>query len=155
MLLLSGACLAGTFMSPCPNTWLCLMEVVLNLGMVAEVGIRFVALGKLFWLSYWNIIDVALVPLCMITLMLILFTPCSESSRGEMEFEDLLLLFRNGVVLSRLVLVLQKNRTQLGSTPRNIDFSGIPTLDPMGDLVPGGRQLPLWDAHMDGLEDFI
>lgn len=97
----------------------------------------------------------AFIPLCLATLTLLLFTPCTPTRRGEMELEDILLLFRNAVVLSRLVLVLQKNRTQLGNTTKNIDL-GNPGLDLMGDIVPGGKLLPAWDAQWDGLEeDFI
>ncbi|KAJ3150472.1 hypothetical protein HDU86_006645 [Geranomyces michiganensis] len=152
MLALSLACLAGTYLNPCPGPWICTMEIIVNMGMVAEVCVRFVALGKIFWLSYWNIVDLALVPLCLLTFVIILFTPCSASSRGELELEDMLLVFRNGVVLSRLASVVQKNRTQLGAQTRNIDLL---TIDPMGDVVPGGRALPLWDVHMDGMDDFI
>ncbi|KAI8587018.1 hypothetical protein BDZ88DRAFT_399164, partial [Geranomyces variabilis] len=147
MLALSVACLAGTYFNPCPGPWICTMEIIVNTGMVAEVCVRVVALKKLFWLSYWNIVDLALVPLCLLTFVIVLFTPCSASSRGELEFEDMLLIFRNGVVLSRLAAVVQKNRTQLGVQPRNIDLM---TIDPMGDVVPGGRALPLWDVHMEG-----
>ncbi|KAJ3005859.1 hypothetical protein HKX48_000429 [Thoreauomyces humboldtii] len=195
MLLLSLACLVGSYKSVCPGFALCALEIILNLGMLAEVSVRFLALGKvtkqtregcawaimplfllyfdgvyrspesliailfslpqLFWQSYWNVLDIALVPLCLVTLMLILFTPCSAASRGEMEVEDLLLLFRNGVVLSRLLAVLQKNRSRLGQAPKNIDLGGTGGIDLMTDAVAGGRSLPLWDMHQDGLEDFI
>ncbi|KAI8816384.1 uncharacterized protein EV422DRAFT_478689, partial [Fimicolochytrium jonesii] len=110
MLVMSVTCLVWAYYVPCPGAWFYVLEVCVNGAMLVEVGVRFCALGKHFWTSPWNLLDLALTPICLVTLFLLLLTPCSPSRTDEMEFEDILLVVRNGVVLARLLWVLGKNR---------------------------------------------
>ncbi|KAJ3060691.1 hypothetical protein HK102_009401, partial [Quaeritorhiza haematococci] len=76
--------------------------------MIIEVTIRYIALGKLFWKSPWNIADIFLVALCILTLGYLSFESCGNRARNTEAFADtLLLVIRNGVQFGRLVVVIR------------------------------------------------
>ncbi|KAJ3077961.1 hypothetical protein HDU79_006647 [Rhizoclosmatium sp. JEL0117] len=104
--------------------------------MIVEVLIRVNAMGKNFWKSIWNVIDIALVFLCILTLFWLLFGECQiDSANWETELDAVLLIARNAIQLFRLVSVMNKNRQQLlgRNTPAAIDFSNAaPTVDYLG-----------------------
>ncbi|KAI9098643.1 hypothetical protein DFS34DRAFT_618302 [Phlyctochytrium arcticum] len=157
----SAALLAVTVTQKCPSRWFYVLEWILNGSMLLEVAIRFLALGKLFWTSYWNVVDVCLVPLCLLTLFLLSSTNCDSTARREAEMEEILLILRNVVMLGRLIMVVKKNHKQLSARTAAIDFSAVSTgktLDGMGDIIPHDFALPMYgngQHHWDGEDDFI
>ncbi|TPX36018.1 hypothetical protein SmJEL517_g01753 [Synchytrium microbalum] len=109
----------------CPSGWFYILEAVVNLTMIAEVSIRFIALGKLYWKSTWNIVDLVMVLLCGMTLLYLLFGECTKARSREAVLDTVLLVVRNGIQFVRLVLMLRKNRRPLLSRPGNVDFDSV------------------------------
>ncbi|TPX65056.1 hypothetical protein SpCBS45565_g05427 [Spizellomyces sp. 'palustris'] len=157
MAFLSLVLLGVTLVEKCPSFWFYVLEYILNISMILEVSIRLVALGKLFWTSYWNLADLLMVPLCLITLFLQNSSECTSSTRREAEMEEILLIVRNVVMLGRLIVVVEKNRKQMYTKSTPIDFTTLngKTLDLMGDVLPGGQILPVYHQSWEEEDDFI
>ncbi|KAI8883590.1 hypothetical protein K501DRAFT_89928, partial [Backusella circina FSU 941] len=73
----------------CPSTLFIIFEATINFAMIIEVTTRLLALGKTYWTSAWNIVDIILVSLCIITLI-VLTTGCSVNERNEALFDTIL-----------------------------------------------------------------
>ncbi|CAG8437178.1 4221_t:CDS:2 [Diversispora eburnea] len=93
-----------------------ILEIIINTVMIGEVTTRFLALRNIFWKSLYNIVDIILVMLCVITLILILKGGCLH--KGEEIFDLVLLIVRNLVQFSRKKL----NRKARNAT---VDFSNV------------------------------
>ncbi|KAI9330619.1 hypothetical protein BDR26DRAFT_807310 [Obelidium mucronatum] len=136
MMIMSLFCLALSFIQQCPSGLYYWMDAIVNITMIVEVLIRVNAMGKNFWKSIWNQIDIALVFLCILTLFWLIFGECQvDSANWETELDALLLIARNAVQLFRLISMVNKNRQQLlgRSTPAAIDFNNAaPTVDFLG-----------------------
>ncbi len=61
---------------------------------------------KLFWTSIFNWLDIAMTLFCVVTLIVILSTPCA--SKGEEIFDTLLLVARNVVQFWRLAAMMRR-----------------------------------------------
>ncbi|KAI7907276.1 uncharacterized protein BX663DRAFT_495395 [Cokeromyces recurvatus] len=109
----------------CPSLLFIIFEAIINAAMIIEVIIRLLALGRRYWRSVWNIIDVILVVLCAVTLI-VLTTGCSIEERSEAIFDTVLLVIRNGFQLIRLFMMLRKNQYSLNARSTRIDFDDIP-----------------------------
>ena len=93
----------------CPTFWFFILEFVLNVSMITEVSMRYIALEKQFWDSIFNKIDLGLALLCIITLAYIYFGPtCSSSQTTEQVLEQVLLIIRNVIAFSRSIMILQR-----------------------------------------------
>ncbi|TPX40104.1 hypothetical protein SeMB42_g06146 [Synchytrium endobioticum] len=125
MVVLSLVSVSMSLVDPCPSGWFYVLEAVVNLTMIVEVSIRFIALGKHYWKSVWNILDLVMVALCAMTLVYLLFGECSMARATEAVLDTILLVVRNGIQFSRLVLMIRKNRRHLSSRPGNIDFESV------------------------------
>ncbi|KAJ3033818.1 hypothetical protein HK097_004711 [Rhizophlyctis rosea] len=160
MVLISVICLIVSISSRCPPGWFYFLEIIVNLSMIAEVAVRFLALRNLFWKSLWNIGDVLLVGLCVITLLVLGFGECGASGRKEAVAEEIVLVIRNAAQLVRLVRMMAKNRRQLTTRNTNIDFGSIIGTSPNNlapDILPGGT-LSSYDAPIgwdDEDDDFL
>ncbi|KAJ3067309.1 hypothetical protein HDU98_009512 [Podochytrium sp. JEL0797] len=134
MMVLSLICLA--LVSVGPSGLYYWLDAIVNLTMIIEVLIRVNAMGKNFWKSIWNQIDIALVFLCIVTLFWLIFGECqADSANWETELDALLLIVRNAVQLFRVIAMVNKNREQLmgRGTPAAIDFNNAaPNVDYLG-----------------------
>ena len=113
----------------CPGPFFYLLELLINVALVAEVGVRLVAFGKHFWKSTFNIVDLCLVAVCLLTLLTLLFghgcSPMSRSRSGRSEelLDSALLIVRNVVQCLRLVSVVRRSGYNVASRVSAIDLS--------------------------------
>jgi len=110
--------------------------------MIIEVGIRFVAFGRvrgqihrysavahffcplqLFWKSPFNVVDLILTLFCAITLLAITLVGCGATSKAEEVFDTLLLVARNVLQFGRLAAVMRQSGQSIFSRPKPIDLS--------------------------------
>ncbi|WFC98474.1 hypothetical protein MYAM1_001202 [Malassezia yamatoensis] len=104
------------------------LELTVNLVLVAEVSIRFVAFGKHFWKSTFNVVDLCLVVLCLITLLVLVFghgcSPYAQRpGRGEELLDSVLLIARNIVQCTRLLSVIRRSQQNVASRVTAIDLN--------------------------------
>ncbi|CAG8495360.1 2171_t:CDS:2 [Ambispora gerdemannii] len=109
----------------CPSIWFIILEVIINFAMIAEVTTRFFALKQLFWKSIYNIVDIILVCLCVLTLIFILVGGCSSGWKSEELLDTFLLVARNLVQFCRLIVILRKNKKNRSARNARIDFSDV------------------------------
>ncbi|KAJ1986788.1 hypothetical protein H4R33_003167 [Dimargaris cristalligena] len=106
----------------CPSTGFIILESIICFAMVVEVTTRIVALGKIYWNSALNIIDLVLVFLCIILLVL-LSTGCSAASSSEELFNTVILLLRNCVQISRVGMMIRQNQRHMDARDVTVQFS--------------------------------
>lgn len=110
----------------CPGLAFYILEVIINTSMILEVGIRFVALGRVrrlascydfvvdlarlqqFWKSPFNTVDLILTLFCALTLIVLTFAKCGAGSKEEEIFDTLLLVARNVLQFGRLASVMRQ-----------------------------------------------
>ncbi|KAK9762781.1 hypothetical protein K7432_011157 [Basidiobolus ranarum] len=92
--------------------------------MLFEVTIRMVALGKTYWKSFLNILDVVLMMFCTTTLVL-LFLGCSPFSEKEELVDTVFLVIRNVIQFWRLITTVQKNKRHISAKNATIDFQDV------------------------------
>ena len=112
----------------CPGLPFYVLELLVNVALVAEVGIRLVAFGKNFWKSTFNIVDLCLVVVCIFTLLILFFGHgCSPISRrsgaGEELFDSFLLIIRNIVQCMRLLSMIRRSGYNVTSRISAIDLN--------------------------------
>ncbi|KAI5116190.1 hypothetical protein M0805_002285 [Coniferiporia weirii] len=107
----------------CPGLAFYILEIIINTTMIAEVGIRFVAFGRQFWKSPFNVIDLVLTSFCVITVLTIVFAGCGSTSKEEEVLDTLLLVARNVLQFIRLAAVMRQSGQSIFSRPRPIDLS--------------------------------
>jgi hypothetical protein len=104
----SFMCLVVSLVVSCPSSVFYIAEGVVLFFMIIEFLIRYVAIGKAYFKSLFNIADVGVIALCVIVFCLLLTRSCSQEASTEAVIEDVLLVARNGIQLTRLVMMLQK-----------------------------------------------
>ncbi|KIM47782.1 hypothetical protein M413DRAFT_22387 [Hebeloma cylindrosporum] len=107
----------------CPGLAFYILEVIINSSMILEVGIRFVALGKQFWKSPFNVVDLILTVFCALTLLVLAFAKCGTGSKEEEIFDTLLLVARNVLQFGRLASVMRQSGQSIFSRPKPIDIN--------------------------------
>ncbi|KZS95841.1 hypothetical protein SISNIDRAFT_407855, partial [Sistotremastrum niveocremeum HHB9708] len=95
----------------CPGLAFYILEIIINSAMILEVAVRFVALGKQFWKAPFNVLDLCLTTLCVITVIVIIFAGCSSGSKEEELLDTLLLVARNVMQFGRLASVMRTYAT--------------------------------------------
>ncbi|KAL9550273.1 hypothetical protein MBANPS3_004797 [Mucor bainieri] len=136
--ILSFVTIVMSIKETCPSVLFIVFEAIINFAMIIEVTTRLLALGRRYWKSVWNIVDIVLVALCAVTLI-VLTTGCSVGERSEAIFDTILLVIRNGFQLVRLFMMLRNESQPLMYLPRNqyslharstrIDFDDIPDVE--------------------------
>ncbi|CAG8608635.1 11174_t:CDS:2 [Paraglomus occultum] len=122
MALLSIVSIVLSIKEKCPSMLFIVLEITINVVMITEVLTRFIALRKLYWKSVYNIVDLVLVLLCLVTLIFIVTDGCSEH-RSEEIFDTLLLVIRNLMQFGRLFIMLRKNQKNRTARNARVDFS--------------------------------
>lgn len=133
-LYLGMACLSVTTVvlslvnTGCPTLPFYILEIIINGAMILEVAIRFVAFGRVrgflirvlrhiltlicrrqqFWKSPFNILDLIITAFCIITLAVIFFAGCSNTTKEEEVLDTLLLVARNVLQFGRLATVMRQ-----------------------------------------------
>jgi len=107
----------------CPGLAFYILEIIINTSMILEVGIRFVALGKQFWKSPFNAVDLIFTFFCALTLLVLVFAKCGSGSKEEEIFDTLLLVARNVLQFGRLASVMRQSGQSIFSRPKPIDIS--------------------------------
>jgi hypothetical protein len=110
----------------CPGKAFYILEFIINGAMIAEVSLRFLAFGQVgslvlrflvvephphlqrFWSSPFNVIDLFLTFLCVLTVLVLLFAGCGSTSKEEELLDTLLLVARNVLQFGRLATVMQR-----------------------------------------------
>ncbi|CAG8690761.1 2258_t:CDS:2 [Funneliformis mosseae] len=123
MALLSSTSIILSLTERCPTLGFIILEIIINTVMIVEVGTRFLALGKLFWNSIYNIFDIILVALCIITLLFIIGGGCSH--KGEEIIDSILLIARNLIQFGRIFVMLRKNKKNRKTRNATVDFSNV------------------------------
>ncbi|RIA89428.1 hypothetical protein C1645_197717 [Glomus cerebriforme] len=131
----------------CQTTVFLILEVIINTVMIVEVITRFLALGKLFWKSIFNVIDIILVVLCITTLLFIINGGCSH--KGEEVFDLILLVLRNVIQGARLIIILRKN--EKNRKARTIDFTNVRAPSVSMDVDSMGHGAFLSDNEVDDI----
>ncbi|KAJ9118993.1 hypothetical protein QFC24_005959 [Naganishia onofrii] len=112
-----------TIIGGCPSTTWHILEIIVNGGMVLEVGTRWVGFGKQYPLTPLNVLDLFLTAFCIITLLLVFLNPCGASSKREEVLDTILLVVRNGVQFWRLGTIIRRSGHSIFHPPRPIDLS--------------------------------
>ncbi|KAB5592461.1 Cation channel family transporter [Ceratobasidium theobromae] len=149
MAALSAATVALSLSDGCPGTAFYVLEIIVNTAMIAEVSVRFLAFGRQFWKSPFNILDLVLTALCVITLLVLFLAGCGNTSKEEEILDTLLLVFRNVMQFGRLAAVMRQSGQSLFSRPKNIDLS-LPTHHNQGYTrldIDLEDDIPDWSPH--------
>ncbi|PKI84030.1 hypothetical protein MVES1_002180 [Malassezia vespertilionis] len=114
----------------CPGPAFYILELIVNVALVAEVAVRFVAFGKHFWKSAFNIVDLCLVAMCILTLVFVFFGHgCSPYAKGAKRREELLdsllLITRNVIQCIRLVSVVRRSGYNVARRVTAIDLDDV------------------------------
>jgi len=161
MAALSITTVALSLSEGCPGLPFYILEIIINTTMIAEVSLRFLAFGRQFWKSPFNIIDLVLTAFCIFTVLMIVFAGCGATSKEEELFDTLLLVARNVLQFCRLAAVMRQSGQSIFSRPRPIDLSAARragfSLDfdlqdeAEEELSRSRRSNPvLFDTHEDG-----
>jgi len=130
----------------CPGLAFYILEIIINLTMIAEVAIRFLAFGRQFWKHPFNVFDLVVTVFCVLTVLVILFAGCGATSKEEEIFDTLLLVTRNVLQFGRLANIVRQSGQSIFARPKPIDLSAARRAGVSLDM-----DMDLSDDESDGL----
>jgi len=122
IIILSIIMLIASFRTTCLSLLYLFIDYFINIVLIAEVLLRINALGKHYWKSFLNIVDLVIVPLCVITVIYLTVDNCSNKE-GKIA-DNIILGIRNTLQLIRLLLLI-KNNQPFSSEVEIIDIESI------------------------------
>jgi len=122
VIILSLIMMITSFTTTCLTPIYLAIDYFINIVLIAEVVLRINALGKHYWKSFLNIIDLIIVPLCVVTVIYLTVDDCSNQE-GKIA-DNIILGVRNSLQLFRLLLLI-KNNKPFSSEVENIDIESI------------------------------
>ncbi|ORY00838.1 hypothetical protein K493DRAFT_256087 [Basidiobolus meristosporus CBS 931.73] len=125
----------------CPGKFFVVLEIIINVTMITEVGIRMLSMGRAFWRWWLNIFDIIIVFLCILTLIL-LSHGCSRNAGREELAGTIFLVIRNSIQFFRLFSALRKNKRHLSARNNTIDFADVRNSLDEGNLDAGHAEHP-------------
>ncbi|KAI5897815.1 hypothetical protein EV122DRAFT_217039 [Schizophyllum commune] len=123
MAALSVTTVVLSLVDECPGFPFYILEIIVNSAMILEVAIRFVAFGRQFWKSPFNVVDLILTMFCALTLLVLAFSTCGSGSKEEEILDTLLLVARNVLQFSRLAAVMRQSGQSIFARPKPIDIN--------------------------------
>jgi hypothetical protein len=123
MAALSVTTIALSLSDGCPGLSFYILEIIINTSLILEVAIRFVAFGRQFWKSPFNVFDLIVTVFCALTLLVLAFAGCGATSKEEEMLDTLLLIARNVVQFGRLASVMRQSGQSIFTRPRPIDLT--------------------------------
>lgn len=123
MAALSVTTVALSLSDGCPGLPFYILEIIVNTSLILEVAIRFVAFGRQFWKSPFNVFDLIVTIFCALTLLVLAFAGCGATSKEEEMLDTLLLIARNVLQFGRLASVMRQSGQSIFTRPRPIDLS--------------------------------
>jgi len=123
MAALSVTTMALSLSDGCPGLPFYILEIIVNTSLILEVAILFVAFGRQFWKSPFNVFDLIVTIFCALTLLVLAFAGCGATSKEEEMLDTLLLIARNVLQFGRLASVMRQSGQSIFTRPRPIDLS--------------------------------
>ncbi|KAK9765781.1 hypothetical protein K7432_005619 [Basidiobolus ranarum] len=108
----------------CPGSFFVLLEIIINVAMIVEVGIRILSMGRAFWRWWLNVFDIIIVFLCILTLGF-LSHGCTPNAGREELTGTIFLVIRNSIQFFRLFTALKKNKRHLNARSNTINFADV------------------------------
>jgi len=122
VVILSSISLVLTYILECTNGVYILLEGFIILALIIEVTIRLLAQRKYYFHSFWNIIDIIILSVC-IWLYSITQSKCPLNENDSV-IDSSILIVRYVIQFIRLGLLLKKNKTSGGGKKRkSVNFS--------------------------------
>ncbi|KAL1917184.1 uncharacterized protein VTP21DRAFT_4840 [Calcarisporiella thermophila] len=124
-LFLTVVCLATLvlfFFEGCATPLLVTLEVFINTALCIEISLRWMAVGRRYWSSIYNLFDVLVFFACVITLALLIAGRCSKAE----EVVDVIAVgVRNVVQVVRLAVIFHRNRRNLAVRRAGVEFLSV------------------------------
>jgi len=124
VIILSIISLVLTYFLECTNSTYIILESLIILALIIEVTIRLLAQRKYYFYSFWNILDISILAVC-IWLFSITKVKCPLNENDSI-IDSSILIVRYIIQFIRLGLLLKKNKTSGASKKRkSINFSHL------------------------------
>jgi len=138
IVLLSIASLILTCTLECSNNYYILLEGFIILALLIEVTIRLLAQRKYYFYSFWNILDIIILGVC-VWLFYITQTECPLSENDSL-IDSGILIIRYIIQFIRLCILLRKNKSSGANKKRkSVNFNQLNRKPTYGSFNPSSH----------------